>query len=131
METYHEWVAHLGLLVPVLYLLNFSSEFNKFKFKHEENKLQYAFNGIFGVGGAISLLLVLVVGFQNFNGVLWFVQQPQRAQRLAESFEARTYVNESGDTLKYRLMKPQDLNPQKKYPIVVALMGAQGRDRIM
>ncbi|MFO7826714.1 MAG: hypothetical protein R6V72_22470, partial [Cyclobacterium sp.] len=74
METYHDWAAHLGLLVPVLYLLNFSSEFNKFKFKHEENKLQNAFNGIFGVGGAISLLLVLVVGFQNFNGVLWFVQ---------------------------------------------------------
>lgn len=126
LETYHDWAAHLGLLVPVLYLLNFSSEFNEFKFKHEENKLQNAFNGIFGVGGAISLLLVLVVGFQNFNGVQWFVQQPQRAHRLAESFEARTYVNESGDTLKYRLMKPQDLNPQKKYPIVVALHGGAG-----
>ncbi|WP_439484263.1 prolyl oligopeptidase family serine peptidase [Cyclobacterium plantarum] len=126
LETYQEWAAQIGLLVPVFYLLNFSSELKRFKFVNEETKLQNTFNGIFGAIGAISLILVLVVGSQIFNTVQWFAQQPQRAQKLAEPFDARIYVSENGDTLKYRLMKPEDPEPQKKYPLVIALHGGAG-----
>lgn len=126
MQSYHEWAAQLGLLVPVLYLFNFSSEYNKFKVENEETKLQNAVNGIFGVIGAISLILVLVFSSQILNTVQWFAQQPQRAQNLAEPFDARIYVNENGDTLRYRLMKPLDPEPQEKYPLVIALHGGAG-----
>jgi predicted peptidase len=40
-----------------------------------------------------------------------------------DRFEARTY-DDRGFTLPYRLLKPRDYDPQKKYPLVVFLHGA-------
>lgn len=45
----------------------------------------------------------------------------------AEHFEAISHVNSQNDTLRYRLLKPIDYDPNKKYPLVVCLAGAGGR----
>jgi predicted peptidase len=57
----------------------------------------------------------------------------ERTKRLAEPFEARTYVSNSGEILRYRLMKPINYDPQKKYPLVVCLHhgGSHGTDNII
>ena len=47
--------------------------------------------------------------------------------RISELFEAITFVSEQNDTMYYRLLKPLDLNPDKKYPLVVCLAGASAR----
>jgi predicted peptidase len=42
-------------------------------------------------------------------------------------FEPRQYVDDAGKTLNYRLLKPADFSPDKKYPLVIFLHGAGER----
>ena len=42
-------------------------------------------------------------------------------------FEARQYAGEDGELLNYRLLKPADFDPDKKYPLVIFLHGAGER----
>ncbi|MEO1255838.1 MAG: prolyl oligopeptidase family serine peptidase, partial [Bacteroidota bacterium] len=46
---------------------------------------------------------------------------------LARPFDARTFTNDHGKTLNYRLLKPLHYDPSKKYPLVVCLHGSSGR----
>lgn len=57
----------------------------------------------------------------------------EKARGMAALFEAGNYVDMNGDTLRYRLMKPLDYDPKKKYPVVVLLHhgGAHGDDNIL
>lgn len=45
----------------------------------------------------------------------------------AQLFEAREFVGENEKVLRYRLLKPIDFNPNKRYPLVVFLHGAGER----
>jgi predicted peptidase len=45
----------------------------------------------------------------------------------AQDFEARVYKDEKGRTLPYRLLKPLDYDPGKKYPLVLFMHGAGER----
>ena len=51
----------------------------------------------------------------------------ERASETAQLFEASTYTNTRSDSLPYRLLKPLDYDPLKKYPLVVCLSGSGGR----
>ncbi len=46
---------------------------------------------------------------------------------LLQLFEPREYVDSAGVSLNYRLMKPIDYRPGKKYPLVIFLHGAGER----
>ncbi len=62
-------------------------------------------------------------------GILALVGLPvvSSAAEWTEMFEARTYTDSQGGKLLYRLLKPQDYDPQKKYPLVLFLHGAGER----
>ncbi|QDU30003.1 Prolyl oligopeptidase family protein [Anatilimnocola aggregata] len=44
-----------------------------------------------------------------------------------DRFEARTYAGAGGEKLNYRLLKPKDYDPNKKYPLVLFMHGAGER----
>ena len=126
MEKYQQWASLAGNIIPLLFILNFWSEQQEEKEQSAQTTLQKSFYAFMGVAGTIALFFALVSG-QNLAGEAnWFVQQPVRAPKVAQPFEARTYVNSAGDTLKYRFMKPLNYDPQKKYLIVITLHGGAG-----
>jgi predicted peptidase len=52
-----------------------------------------------------------------------------RAEDVKSMLEKRTYKDENGKTLPYRLMKPDHYDPNTKYPLVLFLHGAGERGK--
>jgi predicted peptidase len=69
---------------------------------------------------------------ENKTPAYWEKWNFERAQKLAQLFEARTFVNNQGEQLLYRLLKPLNYDAKKKYPLVVCLHhgGVHGNDNI-
>ena len=67
-----------------------------------------------------SILLSLVFFISNLS--IW-----AQENKAIDSFEAMSYTSETGGILPYRLLKPKDYNPEKKYPLVVFLHGSGER----
>ena len=55
------------------------------------------------------------------------IEQPPVIGDVHEGFEARTYVSQDGQRLLYRLFRPPNYDPRKRYPLIVFLHGASGR----
>src|SRR5205814_8239074 len=58
--------------------------------------------------------------------LLTFITHQARAAD-AKDFEARQYKDADGNVLLYRLFKPADYDPGKKYPLILFLHGAGER----
>ncbi|MBD0254345.1 MAG: dienelactone hydrolase family protein [Cytophagales bacterium] len=132
--------AWAGPLIPVLFSLNFWSEFRQSSQRilnpsRHASALQMAFNALLA-GAALSGLFFSVRVGQQIAGEIQVELQPALVSEIekarAQRFEAHTYVSSRGDTLPYRLMKPMNYDPQKKYPLVVCLhhRGAHGKDNV-
>jgi predicted peptidase len=63
-----------------------------------------------------------MIGTQTY----WKSHISPQTKALAEPFEARSYEDGEGNSLLYRLLKPLDYDPAKKYPMVVCLHGGAG-----
>jgi predicted peptidase len=73
----------------------------------------------------ILKILIVATGIFSF-GVTKSVSQTN-VTKIAELFNARTYVSMQKDTMQYRLLKPIDYDSTKQYPLVVCLSGGAGR----
>lgn len=49
--------------------------------------------------------------------------------KVADLLEKKTYTNDAGKTLPFRLLKPENYDPKKKYPLVIFLHGAGERGK--
>ena len=66
--------------------------------------------------------------FSAFASSLW-AQSKKRPELsgLADTYEKRSFEDEDGRKLLYRLLKPPSLEKGKKYPVLVCLHGSGGR----
>ena len=64
--------------------------------------------------------------------VLRFREPFAAADSWQDSYEAKTYVNADGQKLPYRLLKPEKIEPGKRYPLVLFLhgLGERGTDNV-
>jgi len=130
------WTSITASVILVGFIMNYVNELRLLKIEKAEAGRQTSFPGLMVLTGITALAATLVVGTQFLHESLdiagYLNKVTESARRLAEPFEARTYVSNPGDTLRYRLMKPIDYDPKKKYPLVVCLHhgGAHGTDNI-
>ncbi len=80
-------------------------------------------------GFSAFLLGILLVGLTS-ETVL--AQDTKRVTDPNKLFEPRSYADQNGNVLNYRLLKPLDYDPTEKYPLVVFLHGAgeRGEDNL-
>ena len=132
-DKIHIGITMVGGLLPLPFILNF----------REELRLLPSENGKFGTSKIIKACLIaltVLVLIPSINlirdgieNVLVNKTPSEQEKRLAEPFEALTFVNAEGQSLPYRLMKPLDYNPQEKYPLAVCLHhgGGNGIENVM
>ncbi|GAB4025550.1 carboxylesterase family protein [Spirosoma gilvum] len=74
----------------------------------------------------IGIAAFLFLGVSLYGeGIRASHPQPE-AIRQARIFEARTFTNQRGDTLLYRLLRPEGYDSTQRYPLLVSLHGGAG-----
>jgi dienelactone hydrolase len=116
-----------GMFVLVFTLLNFVQEYRA----AAENSERQEF---FGVGLAFVSLSLIIATAVNGNSIVKDVRYsvanpdevPEFIKRAAFPFMPDTYINNQGDTLRYRIMLPKGYDSTRSYPIVICLHGSTG-----
>jgi pimeloyl-ACP methyl ester carboxylesterase len=137
----YRWTSLIGSLVPLLFIINFLHE--REKAEKANASWQKDTNGILGGVALITLVPILFLGemlikdrkkaiSENIAHAEAEKKDIERAQAPAQLYEPRTFVNATGQKLLYRLKKPIDFDPEKKYPLVVILHhgGLHGNDNV-
>jgi len=120
-----QWLSLAGSLIPVPLIVLFNAEMNSLKAEEVGLTERKSPDFMYAVGG-ITFLITLVLGVQISHQSYSKTHISPRIRAMAEPFEARSYVNNDGDTLLYRLLKPLNYNPDQSYPMVVCLHGGAG-----
>jgi pimeloyl-ACP methyl ester carboxylesterase len=123
-----QWASLVASLVPALFIMNFRRE--REAAENVNTSRQETLNGVMNFVAVVALVSTLIFGFKLVSESMWLSDNPdhvsEHLKKSAQSFEARTYVNSQGDTMRYRLLKPLDYDSTKKYPLVVCLHGSSG-----
>lgn len=129
-----QWISLTSSLIPALFILNFRSEWTT---AEKVNALHSnTLNGVMGLAALLVLVATLIFVPKFALESLRPTDHPDNVseylKKIAQPFEARTFVNSHGDSLLYRLMKPLDYDSTRKYPLVVCLHGssAVGTDNV-
>lgn len=130
------WLAVAGSFMPVLFILNFVGELRTLKASKVEGPDSESADVLSGIAKLIFSAFTVVLGFllisEHSQQVYWGKKNFENTVKLYKLFEARHFVNSTGDTLFYSLLKPLNYDPRKKYPLVVSLPygGQPGIDKI-
>jgi hypothetical protein len=125
LDKLMQWTSLVNSLVPLLFIMQFAHENKSLKSNHMTTSHPLFSESSLGVVGVLGVLTILGFGgvftHESYMSTYWTKRNLEKSQQLARVFEARTFVGSKGDTLLYRLMKPLDYGPTKKYPLVVSL----------
>jgi hypothetical protein len=126
LQKINQWASVAGSFLPALFIMNFLGELKLLKDENVETPPRELVAGLVDLTRIIALGGLLFLGV-NIAGESIRASRPSpKALMLARQFEARTYINEKGDSLQFRLLKPLDYDSTRKYPLVVSLHGGAG-----
>jgi hypothetical protein len=120
IDSVRQWLFLVERIVPVLLLLNFIDEYPRAAPVQENTDSLNRFHLARVLLVLLSIYsLVVSISLTSENYDLTHVSGRQIT--LAQPFDEGRYVSPQGDTLLYRLLTPTAYDPQKSYPLVVAL----------
>lgn len=125
LERLDQWIGLAGALIPFFFLLNFISE--RRGVKDRENDIAAGYVG-YAFLVAITCFIIFspkliaqsIAAGRDMHGI------SEWAKEVAKPFDARVFVNQRGDTLRYRLLIPLQYDSLKEYPLVIGLHGSSG-----
>ncbi|MPR33332.1 alpha/beta hydrolase-fold protein [Salmonirosea aquatica] len=126
LDKVSQWASLAGLLLPVLYILNFRDEIKKLPSTEKTNAANQFSESFMGLLGVLALGATLFFGFRIALQGYEATHVSASVRILANQFEARTYVNRRGEKLSYRLIRPLSYDSTQRYPLVVCLHGGAG-----
>lgn len=133
LDKTHIGITMLGGLLPLPFILNFWAELKPLN--RENGKLPTTKFGKVCIIATIILALIpcATLTRDSVENILRNKTPSERARLLAHPFEARTFVNKEGQSLPYRLLRPLNYDPQKKYPLAVCLHhgGGNGTENVI
>ena len=125
IERISLWTSLASCLVPVLFMMHFISEGKRSRTDNWNAAPEKPLENWVGLAGIASSLLTLafglMIGSECFSSIYWSNWNYQKTKELAQLCDPGIFVNSKGETLHYRLLKPLDYDPTKKYPLVISL----------
>ena len=121
-----QWTSLFQAFVPLMLIMNFLSESRTSKVEDVESRGTTFSESFMALAVILAFILPFVFGARIAGQSLTKNQVHSTSIILAQTFEARSYVNRQGDTMSYRLLRPLDYDSTKKYPLVVCLHGGAG-----
>lgn len=131
-----QWTSMAGSLISVPFIMHFLSIVKLSNRENADSSIKESSKEILILVRVLALVIVLIIGVmvtaEGYSSIYWGKQNFENTKALARLFEARIFVNSKGDTLRYRLLKPLNYDPKKRYPFVVSLPygGQPGTDTI-
>jgi hypothetical protein len=123
IEKIAQWTSLANSLVPLLFIMHFLKERRKptTNIHHIPN---YSKN-VWRMTGTISFIVMIIYGVmlssECHSSIYWTNRNFDKTKELAQLSELRIFVNNKGETLLYRLIKPLNYDYTRNYPIVVSL----------
>jgi hypothetical protein len=119
-----QWTQIAGGLINVLFIINFLGEIRALK--TADAPRQETVEGIFGLAAIVAFIFTITLGTllvnQSYTQLFWRNFNAEKAQQMVKlAGGPKTFVDRKGDSLHYILIKPQDYDRLKKYPLVVCL----------
>lgn len=130
-----QWASLAGSFISIPFMINFLRE-RKDLSAESPIPLKTSLNDSLITMNALATIAVIVTGIwlmqEGGSSVYWSEKNFENTKKLAQLFEARTYINTKGDTLFYHLLRPLHFDPAKKYPLVISLPygGQPATDRV-
>ncbi|MFC0512564.1 hypothetical protein ACFFGT_00065 [Mucilaginibacter angelicae] len=113
-------------MINAMFIMNFLDEITRLKNENANVRGKKYLEPLLGLSAVVAVVMMITIGtslaheggsqpdWQNYNA-----EQAQVLVKLAGG--DRTFVDSDGDSLHYILIKPQNYDRQKKYPLVVCL----------
>lgn len=135
LEKVHSWAGWINVIIPVFFILNLFQESKLAGKKNSTKTSDKVLSGLMSATVIIALIFTVYLGQRiTRQSIVAVVPHgvTERDKGMAKPYEARYFISSKGDTLHYRLMKPMNYDPAKKYPLVLLLHhgGAHGSDNV-
>ncbi|TLV03729.1 hypothetical protein FEN17_09055 [Dyadobacter luticola] len=120
LENIHRATGLVSILVPVFFLINLIEES-----RLVADQQQAPPRVLRELLKVVAIFALILAGFgfasESARAIAPFRLTPE-AIRQAKKFGAKNYVNDSGDTLRYKFVTPIDYDSTKRYPLIVCLV---------
>ena len=125
LERLQLWLSFIASLQP-LFLIGYFWQQTALQSQPSDSDLSTWQTTLVDAARFIGVAAFLFLGVSLFGEGMRAIRPPKEAIQLARIFEARTFTNRRGDTLSYRLLKPEGYDATQRYPLLVSLHGGAG-----